>query len=242
MSRGRGARATPIEAVLRGEGPASASREGADGTELVCGIFLVRAAPLNPLLGALPAVVRVATDDASFSPMLAGVAWMLAHEIDRGGLGRFAAARLVEMFSAEAIRAYHRTAGSARPGWFKGLADPRIAEAIRRVHETPSQDWSVDTLAGTVALSPSRFAARFRELTGQSAMNYVARWRANVACRMLRDTDLPLVEIAERVGYGSLPAFSRAFKAHLGQAPAAWRGARRQPQGPPPMRLVTGSR
>ena len=231
MSRGQGAQAIPIEAVLRGDGPVTPSGEGADATELVCGVFLARAAPLNPMLGALPSVVKVATGDTSFSPMLAGVAWMLAHELDRGALGGFASARLLEMFCAEAIRAYQRTEGVQRPGWFRGLADPRVSEAIRRVHESPSKAWSVTALAGTVALSPSRFAARFRELTGQSVMNYVARWRANVACRMLRDTDLHLSEIASRVGYDSLPAFSRAFKAQLGEPPAAWRAARNRPRG-----------
>lgn len=230
MSRGQGAKATPIEAVLRGDGPVAPSGEGMDATELVCGVFLARAAPLNPMLGALPPVVKVSTGDASFSPMLAGVAWMLAHELDRGALGSFASARLLEMFCAEAIRAFQRTEGAQRTGWFRGLADPRVSEAIRRVHESPSKDWTVEALASTVALSPSRFAARFRELTGQSVMNYVARWRANMACRLLRDTDLHLTEIASRVGYDSLPAFSRAFKAQLGEPPAAWRAARTKPR------------
>lgn len=233
MSRGRGAKAIPIEAILRGDARAAPSRKGADETELVCGVFVARSSPLNPMLGALPPVMKVATDDASFSPLLAGVAWMLAHELDRGAgaLSSFASARLLEMFCAEAIRAYQRAEGADRPGWFRGLADPRIAKAIRRVHESPAQGWTVEALASTVALSPSRFAARFRELTGHSVMNYVARWRANVACRMLRDTDLPLTQIAGRVGYDSLPAFSRAFKAQLGEPPAAWRAARHKPRG-----------
>lgn len=61
---------------------------------------------------------------------------------------------------------------------------------------------------------------------GRSVMGYVAAWRANQACRLLRESKLGLAEIAARVGYASLPAFSRAFKSQLGQAPAAWRAAR----------------
>ena len=231
MSRGRGAKPVPIEAVLRSKGPVGSSTGSSDVTELVCGAFLARAAPLNPMLGALPPVLTAATGDAAFSPMLAGVAWMLAHEIDRNALGGFACARVLELLCAEAIRAFQRTDGGAKPGWFKGLADPRISEAMRRVHASPGQDWTVDALAASVALSPSRFAARFRETTGQSVMSYVARWRANVACRMLRDTTLDLTQIAHQVGYDSLPAFSRAFKAQVGQAPAAWRAARSMGRG-----------
>lgn len=223
MSRGRGAKVIPIEAVLRRR--AAPTADGVDTTELICGVFLARAAPLNPMLGAMPPVVKVATGDATFSPMLAGVAWMLAHELDQGLLGGFAVARLLELFCAEAMRAHLRGGADMHPGWFRGLADPRIAAAICRVHESPSQRWTVPALASAVALSPSRFAARFRELTGRSVMSYVARWRANLACRLLRETALPLTEIGGRVGYDSLPAFSRAFKAQVGQAPAAWRAA-----------------
>jgi transcriptional regulator GlxA family with amidase domain len=163
--------------------------------------------------------------------MLAGVAWMLAHQLDRDALGGFTAARVIELFCAEAIRAFQRTAGTENAGWFKGLADPRISEAIRRIHAEPAEPWAVESLASVVALSPSRFAARFREVMGRSVMSYVAAWRANVACRMLRESKLGLGEIAGRVGYESLPAFSRAFKAQMGQAPAAWRAARSRRSG-----------
>ena len=226
MSLGRGAQARTIESVLSGEASQTSSATATDATELVCGVFLTHAAPLNPMLGALPPVVKVATGDAAFSPMLAGVAWMLAHEVDRQALGGFTAARVIELFCAESIRAYQHTTGTEQAGWFKGLADPRIAEALRRIHAAPGEPWSVEALAASAALSPSRFAARFKQVMGRSLMNYVAAWRANVACRLLRESKLALGEIAGRVGYESLPAFSRAFKSHLGQAPAAWRAAR----------------
>lgn len=216
----------PFERVLRGEGPERVAHGTPGATELICGFFFVRAVPLNPLLGALPPVLRVTIDDPTAGPLLAATAAMLVHEIDRGALRSFSAARLLEVFCAETIRAHQRGGRRLAQGWFRGLADPRIAEAIRRIHAAPAHDWSVEALAACVSLSPSRFAARFRDRTGQSVMQYVAAWRANVACRWLRDTDRPLGEIAERIGYASLPAFSRAFKAQTGQSPAVWRRAR----------------
>ena len=223
LSRGSGAVSAPFDAILRGEGPLRVAPGTPGSTELICGFFHLRAAPLNPLLAALPPAVRVATDDVEASPILSSTATMLAHEIGRGAFGSYTVARLLEVFCAEAIRAYRRTGGIEHPGWFKGLADPRVAEAIRQIHAEPAREWTVPGLASTAALSASRFAARFRETTGQSVMAYVAAWRANLACRMLRETDLQLGEIADRIGYESLPAFSRAFKAQLGQSPTAWR-------------------
>ena len=232
MAWGRGGATLSIETLLKGGASANPRASNPDATELVCGAFLAHAAPLNPMLGALPPVVKVSTTDASFSPMLAGVAWMLAHELDREALGGFTAARVIELFCAESVRAYQRSTGAGQAGWFKGLADPRISEAIRCIHAAPQERWTVGSLAACVALSPSRFAARFSEVMGRSVMSYVAAWRANLACRLLRESGLGLGEIAGRVGYESLPAFSRAFKAQLGQAPAAWRAARVDRRGP----------
>lgn len=227
MSQGRGARAWPLEEVLAGRVTPAVAPAGAARTELVCGAFLAHATPLNPLLGALPPVVKVSTTGDAGSPMLAGVAWMLAHELERGALRGFSAARVIELFFAEAIRAYRTAGGPQGAGWFRALGDPRIAEALRRIHAAPAQRWTVAALAADVALSPSRFAARFRTQTRRSVMSYLAAWRANLACRLLREGELGLAQIAERVGYQSVPAFSRAFKAQLGEPPAAWRARRR---------------
>lgn len=226
MARGHGARPLDLESVLGGRSPVRSGRRSGDETELVCGAFTFHASPLNPLLGALPRLMTADTGDTEFSPMLAGVAWMLAHEVDRHGLGGFTVWRLLELFCAEAIRAYQREQGCHRPGWFRGLADPRIADSIRRVHAEPHRAWTVEELARGAALSPSRFAARFRAAMGIPVMTYVARWRTTIACQLLRDTSLSLSEIAFKVGYESPPAFSRAFRAQMGQPPAAWRSAR----------------
>ena len=58
---------------------------------------------------------------------------------------------------------------------------------------------------------------------GGAVMSYVAKSRDNAACRLLRDTDLSIMEVAHRVGYDSVPAFSGAFKVQVGMPPASWR-------------------
>lgn len=225
LSEGKGARPLPLEAILEKGASFPATDAGPGATELICGAFVVRAAPLNPLLGALPAALTVAAAGAGASPALAGAAAMLAAECGRRSRNGFTAQRLLEVLCAEAIRAYQHSRSDEQANWFRGLSDPKVSEAVRCVHAEPGADWGVEALAARVALSPSRFAARFRETMGESVMDYVGRWRANVACRLLRETELPLEEVASRVGYGSAPAFSRAFKAQLGRAPAQWRRA-----------------
>lgn len=229
MSYGKSTKAVPLARILTGRatpGPLlRRNKTASNATSLLCGVFVMRKSPLNPMLSALPAVLRVSTAGESASPMLARVAEMLSLEVESGLRDSFTASRLLEVFCAEALRKHSQTPGNGRPGWFQALNDARIGEALAHFHKAPGEPWSVSTLAETVAISPSRFAARFRELTGESVMIYVTRWRMNVACKMLRETDNGLDQIALEVGYQNTPAFSRAFKAIVGQSPARWRSS-----------------
>ena len=222
LAAGRAVEPERLAEILGRARTAPSSDDTAGTTELICGCFVTRAMPLNPLLGALPPVFKVTAQGAAGGPALASIADLLAGEVARGAAGGFAAMRLVELLCGEAIRSARARLGDM-PGWFRGLDDPRIGAALRRLHAEPDRAWTVAALASEVALSPSRFAARFREKVGTSVMSYLARWRATFAARLLRDTDLPLAEIAGRSGYENTPAFSRAFRSHVGASPAAWR-------------------
>src|SRR5258708_32604008 len=80
------------------------------------------------------------------------------------------------------------------------------------IHERPAEPWTVESLGAAVALSRSGFAARSSELVGETQLEYLAQWRMTKAAQLLRDTDLSIGEVAERVGYQSEASFNRAFK------------------------------
>src|SRR5262249_15997313 len=84
----------------------------------------------------------------------------------------------------------------------------------------------------------SPFAARFRELVGEPPLTYVTRWRIQSAATLLGDGSLTLAEIAEGVGYESLPAFSKAFKRWTGESPSSWRRRRRPRSLSPPVLIL----
>lgn len=225
MSFGKRTKAVSLADVLAKRIPCAASDRG-DATELICGVFQLRAAPRNPLLSALPRLLKVQTAGPGVSPLLEHAVAMLGIEVAKGA-SSFVASRLLEVFFAEAIRAYGTSNAAAGASWFKGLNDQKIGHALSQLHEQPGAPWTVAALADTIAMSPSRFAARFREVTGQSAMSYVSSWRMTVACQRLRETDAHLTEIANAVGYQDTAAFSRAFKVLVGKSPARWRHEQR---------------
>lgn len=233
LTQGKPSAVQSIEALLAG-GPNLQRLEGKErnaGTTLLCGAFLLRDIAFNPLLGALPPILRASLSRPGAFHNLAGVARLMAEEIDRKPLaGGYIIERLLEALCAEAVRAYVEAAPRDSTGWCRAIKDPIVGRAIAAIHGRPAADWSVPRLAAHVAMSPSRFAARFSNALGESPMAYVSKWRINVACRQLSNTRQGVEQIAASVGYENLAAFSRAFKKHLGESPAAWR-KRARPYG-----------
>jgi AraC-like DNA-binding protein len=129
-------------------------------------------------------------------------------------------ARLLEVLFIEALRS---TAGtSASPGLLRGLADARLVTAIRRMHESPTTAWTVAQLAKESALSRSAFFERFNRAVGVAPMEYLLAWRMAVAKNLLRQSDLGIAEVAQRVGYNSASTFTVAFARHVGVTPTRY--------------------
>lgn len=125
--------------------------------------------------------------------------------------------KLLQVLLIEALRSVSESATS--PGLLRGMADLRLAIAIRRMHEAPDRDWTVEQLANAAALSRSAFFERFRKEVGVSPMEYLLSWRMALAKDLLRRGEGRTKEIARRVGYGSASAFSVAFTRFVGVPP-----------------------
>jgi AraC-like DNA-binding protein len=128
--------------------------------------------------------------------------------------------KLVEVLLIEALRA---TPGDdAPPGLLRGLADARLAPAIRQMHSQLARSWTVSLLARTAGMSRSAFFERFTNTVGLPPMEYLLAWRMAVAKDLLRREDVNLDEVAEHVGYGSASTFSTAFSRHVGRPPGRY--------------------
>lgn len=198
----------------------------APDTRLVVGYCRFGSPDAQVLVGLLPrlALARSEAEEGNGGGRLATLARLLDDEGRAARPGRDAVLRrLVEILLIEALRG---AGASAAPGLLRGLADPRLVPALRRLHERPEQPWTIEALAHEAALSRSAFFERFRRAVGVAPMTYLAQWRMALAREMLRCGDAPLAAVAARAGYGSVSAFSAAFARQQGVAPATW--ARRE--------------
>jgi len=100
----------------------------------------------------------------------------------------------------------------------------KFEDALKKLQQTMKEfESALTSSGGTSAKILSDMAARFTALVGQSPMAYLKRWRLQLAATLLRQEGVALSSVAERVGYESTPAFSRAFTRLFGVSPGRYR-------------------
>ena len=196
---------------------------GGDVTRVsYCG---VRYDPLGAmrLLQVLPLVIQVDTQQQD-DEWLAETARFISREANAVRPGSEAIiTRLADIIVVQAIRSW-LASSSGQHGWLAALQDKQIGRALAAIHREPGADWSVEKLASDIGMSRSSLAARFTEAVGQSVMQYVTEWRMQLARKALVEGQT-VQQVAERFGYQSESAFSRAFKRVFEVSPGQVRAA-----------------
>jgi AraC-like DNA-binding protein len=197
---------------------------GGEPTTLICGAVRFEHPAAHNLVELLPETIVVASAGTPETDWMQTTLRLMATEartLKPGG--EAVITRLADILVIQAIRSWMETDPGARSGWLGAMQDAQVGRAISLIHRDPARGWTVAALAEEVAMSRSAFAARFTELVGEPAMTYVARWRMHLALSALREEGATVGELADRLGYQSEAAFSRAFKRILGVSPGAAR-------------------
>jgi AraC-like DNA-binding protein len=197
---------------------------GADRVHLVCGFLGCDLRPFNPLLATLPRLLHVRAASApAGDPLSRLVEFTLAEARERRAGGECVRLRLSELMFVEVVRRHLAALPPEETGWLAAVRDPVVGRALVLLHDRPGEAWTLEGLARDSGASRSALADRFAHLVGEPPMHYLARWRIQVAARLLSDGATKVSAVAAEVGYESEAAFSRAFKKLAGLAPSEWR-------------------
>jgi AraC-like DNA-binding protein len=203
------------------------TRGGRPDVRLLGGWFDFASSDTPLLVSLLPSVVHVRGVER-----LSTLVRLVGEEAAERRSGReFVLTRLVEVLLIEALRAAPGVDGP--PGLLRGLADSRLAPAIRQMHSSVSRAWTMAQLAKAAGLSRAAFFERFSRIVGLAPMGYLLAWRMAIAKDLLHRQELSVGEVAERVGYGSASTFSTAFSRHVGQPPGRYSRTVRSGAHPP---------
>jgi AraC family transcriptional regulator len=148
----------------------------------------------------------------------------LLHELmEANVVGRLYADSLATVLAVQLVRRYsyfqdvHMCRG--------GMAPRKLRKAIEFMndHLETEQDVSLPAVAEAVGMSYFHFSRAFKQATGASPNNYLVERRIERAKKFLAETDIPVVEVALRVGFASQSHFTTTFRRLVGTTPKAYR-------------------
>lgn len=190
---------------------------------LVGGGFSFAARARELLIDRLPPVVHIPADSRHAET----VRWALSEiedELTNRPMGsNVVAEHLATVMLVHVLRLHIARDPHVASGWMAGLGDPVVATALAQMHQDPAHPWTVAELAACASVSRSTLAARFKTVVGIGPLDYLTRWRIELAARQLRDGKVTVARVAHAVGYGTESALSVAFKRVLGMSPSVYR-------------------
>jgi AraC-like DNA-binding protein len=182
----------------------------------------------NPILRVLPPFIHCPGNNGSVARWLEPTVRLIAAESTGSSPGRTTILdRLAEVAFIQLIRVWLESLPAGEGGWLRALTDHQLAGAIEAIHSEPGSSWTVASLASRASMSRSAFAGRFKNLVGETPLEYLTRWRMQRAAGLLESDDVPLKEIVASSGYTSEAAFRTVFKKWVGESPGSYRARAR---------------
>ena len=219
----------PVDAMSLFSGAGRSTAQLGDGSAFahIGGHVLLDPVSGPLLLNALPPWIHVRAS----APQAPVFRWLLDHLVEERTQeqpgAQLAAAQLAQLLFIQILRAHLGTSGPLVAGWLRALSEPRIAPALRLLHDEPARAWHLEDLASACAMSRTTFASHFKAVTGVAPLTYVTEWRMRLAQRAPGGGNKGVAVVARSLGYTSESAFSNAFKRVTGSSPTAYRQALR---------------
>ncbi|MBX9245941.1 AraC family transcriptional regulator [Actinotalea ferrariae] len=183
-------------------------------TTMLVGTYELAGEVGDRLLRALPPVLVVPSGAAG------ALVPMLADELERGEPGQEAVLdRLLDLLLITVVRQWFARPDAEPPAWYAAWGDPVVGTALRAIHHSPAESWTVERLAVAAGVSRAALARRFTELVGEPPMTFLTGWRIALAADLLTRPDETVGSVARRVGYSTPFALSTAFKRVRGVSP-----------------------
>lgn len=180
--------------------------------------------PKSPLWQALPAEIVIKKSQAG--EILGRLIELIVSESANSRFGSGSVVeRLCDSIFVLVVR-YCLEEGLVHQGVFAAMQDGRLETVLRLMHQEPWQPWTLAELCSRAGISKTVLSGKFTELVGASPIEYLVSWRMQIAASWLQEPGMTIERVAERCGYDSVPAFSKAFKRSFGVSPGVHRRGR----------------
>ena len=197
---------------------------GGEQTNFVCGYFGCERQALRLFLAGLARMIKInVRGDEAGEWLESSIRHLVLETASANPGGMVLLSKMAEALFVDALRRYMRQLPPEQTGWLAGARDPVVGAALAVLHRDPCRPWTVAKLAAEVGTSRTVLTERFAHFLGEPPINYLSRWRLQLAARLLEGGHKTMLQVAMDVGYESEAAFSRAFKREFGLPPAQYR-------------------
>jgi AraC family transcriptional activator of mtrCDE len=191
--------------------------------DLLCGRFHYDTTAAAFFFDSLPHAIHVTPD--MDSEQLPSVVRLIRAEAEERRIGASeVVTALTSVLFVIALRRHLDTPQIDR-GVVALLSDKPLASSLLAMLTNPAEDWTVESLASLANMSRATFARRYSAAAGKGPAEILLAIRCLLALKMLRTTRLSIGEVANKVGYRSEAAFSKAFTRQMGITPSLARRA-----------------
>lgn len=192
-------------------------------TQLICGHFAFDPHARHILMERLPAFIHLKNYGESAGRWMEATLRMIGEETGGHKMGGdLIALKMSEAILAQAIRSFIEGSDAFEQG-LGAFSDKNLSRALDAFHKAPANNWTVETLAKAAGMSRTSFAVQFQKAMDMTPIDYVTKWRMEIAKKVLLSSGATLTDAAESAGYASDSAFARTFKKETSMSPAEFR-------------------
>ncbi len=192
-------------------------------TTMLCGVVRLEHPSAELIINSMPNMIYLESAKSSFTSWMNHTVRLISMEAEQTQIGgETILTRLADILVIQALRHWINNDANGKQGWLFALKDERIGKSLSLIHTNPGRQWTLESLGKEIGMSRTAFASKFTNLVGEPMLQYLTKWRMNLAVMRLRDGEKVTPELVEQLGYKSESAFRRTFKKVTGKNTSAF--------------------
>lgn len=195
-------------------------------TTILCGVVRLDHPCAEFIIESMPDMIYLESAKSTYSSWMSNTVRVISEEAEQTQIGgETILTRLADVLVIQALRYWITHNAEAKQGWLFAMKDKRIGKSLSLIHSNPERQWTLESLGREIGMSRTAFASNFTALVGEPMLQYLTKWRMNLAVMRLKDGEKVTPELVEQLGYRSESAFRRTFKKVTGKNTSAFQTA-----------------
>lgn len=195
-------------------------------TTILCGVVQLEHPCAEFIIDSMPDMIYLESAKSTYSSWMSNTVRVISEEAEQTQIGgETILTRLADVLVIQALRYWITHNAEAKQGWLFAMKDKRIGKSLSLIHSNPERQWTLESLGREIGMSRTAFASNFTALVGEPMLQYLTKWRMNLAVMRLKEGEKVTPELVEQLGYRSESAFRRTFKKVTGKNTSAFQTA-----------------